>query len=233
MTTFFGLIAAAILLWFVLRWFAIAPVPALISNGKTSVVLLALIAAGVLAASGRFALAAAVLGILAVMAGRGRKRAPFPSRSPGSRHSMVRSAALEMVLDHDSGTIRGQVLAGTFEGAELDALDAGQIARLHREILFDSESTALLEAYLDRRFPRWREHFDLDGAARQRGAARSGPMSKQEAYQILGLADGAGEAEIRAAHRRLMMRVHPDQGGSTFLAARINEAKDRLLSKHR
>jgi hypothetical protein len=56
-----------------------------------------------------------------------------------------------------------------------------------------------------------------------------GPMSRQEAYAILGLPAGASVADIRAAHRRLMRGAHPDTGGSDWLAARINQARDVLL----
>ena len=153
-------------------------------------------------------------------------------RSPGST-STVRSRFFEMTLDHDSGAMRGQVRAGRMAGRELDELDDQALLELAAEVIGDPESVALFEAYLDRRMPGWRDHVENDGAAGAGGAANSGAMTDEEAYQILGLAPGASDREIRAAHRRLMMRVHPDQGGSTFLAAKINQAKDRLLGNHR
>lgn len=153
--------------------------------------------------------------------------------SARGRRSTVRSAALEMELDHDTGTLAGRVLAGRFEGHDLARLSIEDLLALWREIGSDPESRSLLEAYLDRRAPVWRQHAQEDPAARQSGAARPGAMTDEEAHQILGLRPGATDAEIREAHRRLVKAVHPDTGGSTFLTAKINEAKDRLVGKHR
>lgn len=147
----------------------------------------------------------------------------------GGQTSTVRSAWLEMQLDHDTGELEGMVLTGPLEGRHLSHLSDAELIELYENLADDPDSAALMEAYLDRRLSGWRENTHADSGAGQRSASGSGPMTKEEAYQILGLGPGAGPDEIRAAHRRLMKAVHPDSGGSTFLAARINQAKETLL----
>jgi hypothetical protein len=143
--------------------------------------------------------------------------------------SRVRTAFLEMELDHDTGRMNGHVLAGSYQGASLDALDRATLMKLLSEV--DADSRDLLTAYLDRREPGWREDAHRDeGAGAWPGGA--GKMTEEEAYQILGLQPGASIEEIRRAHRSLIKKLHPDQGGTTYLAVRINEAKDVLL-RHR
>ncbi len=149
------------------------------------------------------------------------------------RRSTVRSAALEMELDHDTGTLSGRVLVGRFEGFDLARMSVDDLVALWREVGSDPESRSLLEAYLDRRAPVWRQHAQGDPTAGTSSTARPGAMTDEEAHQILGLRPGASEADVREAHRRLVKAVHPDLGGSTFLTAKINEAKDRLVGKHR
>lgn len=195
---------------------------------------------GAMTLAGRWGLGLPLVagGISAISLGRigpidlgGRERTP----GTGSR---VHARFVRMTLDHDTGALSGEVTRGVFTGRSLDTLDRNELLSLREEVSADGESLALVEAYLDRRMPDWREDFEgEEGAAegaRQSGraggsAAGAGPMTRQQAYEILGLAPGASKAEIRAAHRRLMKKVHPDQGGSTFLAAKINEAKDLLL----
>jgi hypothetical protein len=150
-------------------------------------------------------------------------------KSPGQT-SRVRSAFIEMELEHDSGNMRGRILAGPYEGKSLESLDVATLMGFLPQI--DEESRALLTAYLDRREPSWRENAQ-DNARAGDGATSSGKMTQEEAYQILGLQPGASAEEIGRAHRSLMKKLHPDQGGSTYLAARVNEAKDVLLRRHR
>ncbi len=137
-----------------------------------------------------------------------------------------------MELDHDSGALEGVVLAGKHEGRTLGTMSQNELVELLRELFSDSESRQLLETYLDSRFPVWRENAKADDGDGQGVAPGTGAMTKEEAYKILGLETGATAAEVRKAHRRLMQRLHPDLGGSSFLATRINEAKDILLSDH-
>jgi hypothetical protein len=144
--------------------------------------------------------------------------------------SRVRSSVLEMELDHDSGAMRGRFTAGPHQGQDLDGISVAALAALLPGL--DEESRALLLAYLDRRDPTWSEHAQGDAAA-GRAFAPTGKMSDEEAYQILGLQPGAGAEDVARAHRSLMKKLHPDQGGSTYLAARVNEAKEVLLRRHR
>ena len=165
-----------------------------------------------------------------------------PMRARRGRMSRVRSATIEMELDHTTGVMTGTVLAGPFEGASLMQLDRDRLVTLYdfcRSV--DVEGARLLEAYFDRRFPGWRAaEQDQGHAGRRKGAAgsggrggsRSGAMSEEEAYQLLGLAQGATREEVARAHRTVMKKAHPDHGGSTDLAARVNEAKDVLMRRH-
>ncbi|MBI3700328.1 MAG: DnaJ domain-containing protein [Afipia sp.] len=157
---------------------------------------------------------------------------PAAWKSQGQK-SQVRSQFIEMTLDHDTGALAGSIVAGPEAGRALDEFTLDELVVLARG--FDAESWALLESYLDRRFPAWREntHDAAAGGRREESrAAFGGKMTAEEAYQILGLKPGAGRDEISRAHRGLMKKLHPDQGGSTYLAARVNEAKDTLLRNH-
>jgi len=162
-----------------------------------------------------------------------RRKAPAGRKTQTiGKRSSVRTAAIEMELNHDTGGLEGQVLAGRHEQRMLGSMSLKELLELHKDVDGDGESRQLLETYLDSRFPVWREHPDTDRRHRKRIAPGSGAMTKQEAYQVLGLETGATAADIREAHRRLMQSLHPDIGGSAFLAARINEAKDVLLTNH-
>ncbi|HEV3184595.1 MAG TPA: DnaJ domain-containing protein [Xanthobacteraceae bacterium] len=228
-TILLGILALLLILW-ALNAFARTDPHTVLRFAKVSGGTVALAGAATLAATGRLALAVP-LGIAGLsLLGLWPGMAAFGKRARRRQTSRVRSAFLEMELDHDSGAMRGRILAGRHEGMWLDALETSTLVGLLGEI--DEESRALLAAYLDRRAPGWREHAQGDAAAGQGGPPR-GPMTQEEAYQILGLEPGASAEDIHRAHRALMKRLHPDQGGSTYLAARVNEAKDVLLRRHR
>ncbi len=157
-------------------------------------------------------------------------KGPVQGSKPGQT-SDVKTKYFEMTLDHDSGTIAGEVLKGQHKGKSLDELDIEQLADLLTECRSkDSQSASVLETYLERmRTDQW-EQYASEHEQSPNDNSDSEKMTRDEALQILGLPEGASREEIIEAHKILMQRNHPDRGGSTWLAARINRAKDILLS---
>ena len=169
-----------------------------------------------------FVAAIAWYGILA------RKRTSDPVTK-----ALVRTAALEMETERKTGKVEGLVLAGRQEGRILGSMELSELRQLYSELAADPESQKLLEVYLDGRFSVWREDTQPNRRKRLRIAPGTGAMTKEEAYEILGLEAGAAAADILEAHRRLMQSLGSDIGdGTSVLAARLNEAKDVLLSNH-
>ncbi len=156
-----------------------------------------------------------------------------PSATLGSsKQSTVTTRFLIMMLDHATGAMHGQVQDGRFAGRALQELRLQELLTLWRECQADPQSAAVLEAYLDRQAePDWRERLRDAGSAADSAdsATTASVMSCAEAYQILGLSPGAAPAEIQAAYRRLIQRLHPDHGGSAYLATQLNRARDLLL----
>lgn len=179
---------------------------------------------------------ASVTGYLAFMILRFGRVGPwsFEGSTIGQdNESTVRSRFITMTLDHDTSEVVGKVVAGVFKGADLGDLGEQETRQLLSEVASDPDSLALLETWLDKNRAGWREYFAGEEAADASSGEAATADPDQEAYEILGLRPGATSGEIREAHRKLMMGVHPDQGGSNYLAAKINAAKDRLLKKTR
>jgi hypothetical protein len=166
------------------------------------------------------------------MPGSGRGEA---QAKPGNQ-SHISSDILNMTLDHDSGAMSGEVLKGPMAGRALADLGESEFIGLLQYCRdHDEDSARLLETYLDRRFgDSWRTDDpagdDSAGSSERENSGSGGPLTDSEALDILGLEAGASRDEIIQAHRRMMQKMHPDRGGSNYLAARVNEAKERLLS---
>lgn len=238
----FPLFAALILAGLFIWWFTRTP-PEKVAKILRQALLW--IAGGLLiflAATGRLHWLFALMGAIAPFIQRVIRLLPMLQRlfgtgqaarsagGPGGGHnSRVRTRFLLMELDHDSGAMSGEVLEGPFQGRQLSDLSLEQLLKLLDQCASaDPQSAAVLEAYLDREHgDEWRQQA---GGERPATPPATGDMTREEAYEILGLDQGAGKADILAAHKRLMQRLHPDRGGSTYLAAKINKAKDLLLN---
>jgi DnaJ domain len=184
---------------------------------------------GLLAMTGRLQFAAP---IFAVGLGLFGYSTQFPNgfswgkKSEGQK-SRVATTTLAMELDHDTGTMTGEVLAGPWRGKRLEDLSPDALLSLYEYCgTANDQSISLLEAWLDRNKPNWRDTWAGDRKAQSSG---TGTMTRDEAFAVLGLQSNASAQEIKNAHRRLMKDFHPDRGGSDYLAAKINQAKDILL----
>jgi hypothetical protein len=170
-----------------------------------------------------FGLAGLVITGLIARALRNRPSGGFSSPGTG-RRTEVRTTFLQAWIDHGTGDVGGTVLTGRFAGRALDRLSDSELLDLHEECRNDADSLRVMEAYLDRRL-----NVDWRTARQPPPRGPRSDMTRAEALAVLGLAEGATEEEIKAAHRRLIRRTHPDAGGTADLAARINRAKDVLV----
>lgn len=229
------LLAALLLLG---KWFVSVEPKVLTRILKPLMIALAVLVVGFLIATGRLFWVFWLLPFVVPMIMRARNAARMAKNtsrmSSGGASGMaseVASEFLDMRLDHDSGDMDGVVRKGMHEGRYLSELDMRDLFDLYADYSNkDSESARLLAAFLDRMHPEWRgEDDDNAGGDDNAFEDSGGSMSRAEAFRILGLPDDAGEAEIKAAHHRLISGLHPDRGGSAYLAAKINEARDVLL----
>ena len=225
-------LAALLVLWLALSRSGLFPrLPSAMTTGtfeKIASVASAAAAIAVLVRGNVWA-ALVIFGLGLWLLGRGSRRAS----SRRTHLSRVRSAMIEMELDQARGTMVGRIIAGPYEGNALERLDREQCETIYAMCRRDDPDGArLLDAYLHRRFAGWRPAGEADadaGAGRARSTSR---MSEDEANEILGLRRGAARDEIVRAHRAVMKKWHPDQGGTADLAARANEAKEVLLRRH-
>lgn len=224
-------LAALLLVLLALRGFTRADVKVMARQIRIVTGIVALTAAGALTFRGLLSWATplAMFGYWMLFGGSNAPIGGKANKSPGQTSRVV-TDFLEMELDHDTGAMRGRVLKGTFAGREIESMSPADLAMLWQECRFaDPKSAQIIEAYLDTAHPSWRD--DMARAGADPGHAASGRMTREEAYEILGLEPGATEEDIRRAHRELMMKLHPDRGGSAYLAAKINLAKEVLLGR--
>ncbi|MFO1071553.1 MAG: hypothetical protein U1E17_02400 [Geminicoccaceae bacterium] len=231
-------LAAALLCYLGLRWFArVSPRDLAVALRAFAAAFSALASTGLLL-TGRLGLALITLAatVMAVRTLVQGQRGADPWRAAGSTASTVETRLLAMRLDHATGEVQGTVRAGGFAGRELAGMAMAELLALLQEARRqDPDSVSLIEAYLERRDPAWRAHAPGGaGAAGPDGNAsgagnEAGAMDERTARAILGVGPDADAAAIRAAHRQLMARLHPDHGGSSFLASQINRARDYLL----
>jgi len=205
-----------------------------LSAGKsTKYALAVLMALGgiLLLARGQF-IPGAILGIAGVyLSGWDVRKYIGLGRS--SLKSQFASPMVDLEVDNLTGRVDGILKAGKYAGRRLAEMNKDAIQECLNDAVKnkDFQSAGLLQAYLNRRFSVGGEYAERDGNTRS-GSVNPGTITEKEAYDILGLQPGASADDIKRAYRTLMKKLHPDHGGTAYLAARVNEAKDVLLNRH-
>lgn len=235
MTYLLGAIAALIAALLMGRWMATAQ-PAVVARSiRYGLITFVSIATLFVIWAGRYQLVAMILPFLlpAFLRWRSINRWQRNARGPTpGQTSAIKTGFLNMALDHDSGALDGEVIAGRFAGRRLGDMALDDLLRLYGECRADEPSSRILEAYLDRvHGAAWRTAAEEGQGTNPRPSGAGGPMTRDDAYAILGLKAGADAQAIKDAHRRLMAGLHPDRGGSDYLAALINRARDVLLGR--
>jgi hypothetical protein len=141
-----------------------------------------------------------------------------------STPSQFRTQNLVVTINFASGQISGEIITGDLAGKQLSELSSDEIKTLSQQLKeTDKESYVLLQAYL-LRSGSFEEH-----TTNNFNPGSYNEISKAEAYEVLGISANSSQQEVIKAHKRLMQRLHPDRGGSDYLAAKINAAKDLLI----
>jgi hypothetical protein len=237
------IVGAALLIWagaVALSWASRANPKAVATAVKRAAGVAALaLALFVLVARGNLEIAVPLAGVGLWLMGwtAGLDLAPRWLRRHATREPPLqtyRSRMIELRIHAASGAMEGRVLEGRHAGRSLSLFDQAGCEELRAECAsLDPGGAEILDFYIDRRFPGRRSAGQDDANARGNGGFRSGKMSDEDAYKILGLAQGASREDIARAHRALMKKVHPDHGGTASLAALLNEARDILTRRHR
>lgn len=231
----YSLLLGIVVVALAIRWFVNASPASLARGIRIGAVGLAVTVMLVLTATGRLPWLVGLVGalmplILTLVRQWGRQQAARNWEGPSGQRSAVTTRFLDMTLDHDSGELDGRVREGAFRDRQLSSMTLDELRALLVEISGDGDSVNVLSTFLDRTHgDAWREAGTSGTAGGAGPSPDAGPMTRDEAFRVLGVPPDAPEADIRAAHRRLMKLAHPDHGGSDYLAAKINEAKEVLL----
>ncbi len=149
--------------------------------------------------------------------------------SNSNNFSKIDTVTLSMSLNHTTGEIEGYIKSGRFKGKNLENLSIEELLLLREECLnSDKDALKLLEAYLDRttNFDWKKNTNDYDN-----NEYSYDNMSIKEAYEVLGLDENADKEKIKQTYQSLISKLHPDKGGSDYLASKLNQAKDILINK--